>query len=222
MAVTITEVTVSAADFALSETFAHYSGVQVEVERVVAQSDRIIPFVWVTHENIEAVHQALEADATTANIEILADLDSERLYRMEWVDRIAALVYALVEEDGTVLSASGRNGQWVLRLLFADRDAVGRTHERCRDVGLDLSIKRVFNLDEGRQGRFGLTDKQQDGLLLAFEHGYYDIPREISAEDLAAEIGISHQALSEQLRRAHKTLVENTVVLGRGGDEDRE
>jgi hypothetical protein len=223
MTATVAEVTASAADFALTETFAQFGGVQVEVERVVAQDDRIIPFVWVRHEDIEAVHRALEDDPTTANVEVLTDLDDddERLYRMEWIDRIDALVYALVEEDGTVLSASAANGRWVLRLLFADREALGRTYDHCQELGLDLSIDRVFNLDNGRQGRFGLTEKQQDILESAFEQGYYSVPREISAQDLAVEIDISHQALSERLRRAHETLVENTVVLGRGDDNTR-
>jgi predicted DNA binding protein len=222
MAGTVAEVTASAADFALTETFAQFGKARVEVERVAAQDDRIIPFVWVSHENIEAVHQALEGDATTANIEVLTDLDGERLYRMEWVDRIDALVYVLVEENGTVLSASAENGRWVLRLLFADREALGRTYDHCRDVGLDLSIKRVFDLNEGRQGRFGLTEKQQDVLEVAFEQGYYSIPRDAAAQDLAEEMGTSHQALSERLRRAHETLVESTVVLGRGSDKDHE
>ena len=222
MTATVAEVTASAADFALTETFAQFGDAQVRVERVAAQDDRIIPFVWVSHENIEGVHQALEGDATTANIEVLTDLDGERLYRMEWVDRIDALVYVLVEEDGTVLSAAAENGRWVLRLLFADRDALGQTYDHCRDVGLDLSIKRVFNLDEGRQGRFGLTEKQQDVVEVAFERGYYSIPRDVAAQDLAEEMGTSHQALSERLRRAHETLVESTIILGRGGDKDHE
>ena len=222
MATTVAEVTASAADFALTETFAQFSDAQIEVERVVAQDDRIIPFVWVSHENIEGVHQALEGDATTANIEVLTGFDGERLYRMEWVDRIDALVYVLVEEDGTILSASAENGRWVLRLLFADRNSLGRTYDHCRDVGLDLSIKRVFDLDEGKQGRFGLTEKQQDVLEVAFERGYYSIPRDAAAQDLAEEMDTSHQALSERLRRAHETLVESTVVLGRGGDSNRE
>ena len=206
MAGTVAEVTASAADFALTETFAQFGKARVEVERVVAQDDRIIPFVWVSHENIE----------------VFTDLDGERLYRMEWVDRIDALVYVLVEENGTVLSASAENGWWVLRLLFADREALGRTYDHCRDVGLDLSIERVFDLDEGRQGRFGLTEKQQDVLEVAFERGYYSIPRDAAAQDLAEEMGTSHQALSERLRRAHETLVESTVVLGRGGDKGHE
>ena len=55
-AATVVEVIVSAADFALTKTFAQFSDAQAEVERVVAQDDQIIPFVWVSHENLEAVH----------------------------------------------------------------------------------------------------------------------------------------------------------------------
>lgn len=220
MTATVAEVIVPATDFALSETFERLDDVQFEVERVVAQDDRVLPFVWVTHDDADALTEALDADSTTADVEVLTDLDGERLYRMEWVDRIDALVYALVEEEGTVLSAAGRDRQWVLRFLFAEREALSRTYDHCVDRGLDLSVERVFDIDDGRQGRFGLSDKQQDVIQQAFERGYYSIPRETSAQDLADELDVSHQALSERLRRAHESLVANTVMIGRGGEAD--
>lgn len=176
--------------------------------------------MWITYDDGEVIERALDADPTPASVELLADLDGERLYGMEWIDRINALAYVLVEEEGTVLSVAGRNGQWVLRLLFPDREALGRAYEHCSDAGLDFSVERVFDIDKGRQSRYGLTDKQQDVLHSAFEHGYYAIPRETSAQNLAVEMDISHQALSERLRRAHGTIIENTVMLGRGGESD--
>lgn len=222
MTATVAEVIVSAGDFALYKTFEKLEDVQFEVERMVAQDDRILPFVWATYDDPEALTQALDDDPTTAGVEVLVDLDGERLYRMVWVDRIDALVYALIEEKGTVLSASGRNGKWVLRFLFAERESLSRTYDHCANRGLDLEIERVFNIDDGRQGRFGLTDKQQDMVRQAFEHGYYSIPRETSAQDLANEIGISHQALSERLRRAHESIIANTVMIGQGGGSDEQ
>ena len=222
MTATVAEMVVSASDFALYETFAQLGDVQFEVERMVAQDDRILPFIWVTYDDAEALTRALEDDPTTADVEVLVDLDGERLYRMEWVNRIDALVYVLVEEEGTVLSASGRNGQWVLRLLFTERESLSRTYDHCEDVGLSLRIERVFDIDEGRQGRFGLTDKQQDVLRKGFEQGYYSIPREIDAQDFAAELDISHQALSERIRRAHETLIANTIMIGQGGGTDEQ
>jgi predicted DNA binding protein len=47
--------------------------------------------------------------------------------------------------------------------------------------------------------------------LLAVRRGYYDIPRRTSMGELAAELGISDQAVSERLRRAIVALVRNTM-----------
>ena len=49
--------------------------------------------------------------------------------------------------------------------------------------------------------------------MKAFEAGYYNIPRSISAEELATDLGISHQALSARFRRAHSQLVESELVI---------
>nr|WP_222863711.1 helix-turn-helix domain-containing protein [Natronococcus pandeyae] len=43
-------------------------------------------------------------------------------------------------------------------------------------------------------------------MACAVRHGYFEIPRRISLEELAAELGVTHQALSERLRRASDTL----------------
>ena len=77
-----------------------------------------------------------------------------------------------------------------------------------------MDITSVYPLDDGRKGRFSLTDEQQDVLEIAFAKGYFDVPRGITLTDLADEIGISHQALSERLRRGQKSVLENTVILG--------
>lgn len=45
------------------------------------------------------------------------------------------------------------------------------------------------------------------------EHGYYDIPREAQLEDIATELDISHQALSERFHRAIRSLIENTLLV---------
>ncbi|MFB9808291.1 helix-turn-helix domain-containing protein [Haladaptatus pallidirubidus] len=50
--------------------------------------------------------------------------------------------------------------------------------------------------------------------MAALESGYYDIPRGISGEELSDDLGISHQALSERLRRAYKNLISNALVVG--------
>lgn len=215
---TVAEVEIPVAEFALAETFTRLNGIRCEIERVVAHDDaRVLPFVWISGEghDTDDVVTALAEDTGVATFELLTDLDDEALYRMEWIDRVQTLVKIIVEEKGTVLAASGEAGTWALRLLFPEHEALSRTHDYCKGNGVHFDVQRIYRLDEGRQGRFGLTDKQQDTLAEAFEHGYYEIPRETTAKELGTELNISHQALSELLRRGHKNLVKNTIIVGR-------
>lgn len=218
---TVAEIELSPAEFVLEETIEAVDGLECEVERVVANADgEVMPFLWVDAPDLEGIDEALEGDETVDDVEVLADVDGERLYRMGWVRRVDALVQMLVEEEGTVLSAVGDADGWQFRLLFPDRDSLSRTNDYCRSNGIRFQLHSVYSLEEGRQGRFGLTDDQQDTLEIAFERGYYEIPREADMMALADELDISHQALSERLRRAHRSLVQNTVVIGREGGPD--
>jgi predicted DNA binding protein len=45
----------------------------------------------------------------------------------------------------------------------------------------------------------------------AVESGYYGIPRDTTLEDLATDLNVSHQALSERLRRGHRALIESVI-----------
>ncbi|NHJ14125.1 MAG: hypothetical protein EAX95_10645 [Candidatus Thorarchaeota archaeon] len=47
-----------------------------------------------------------------------------------------------------------------------------------------------------------LTDKQRAAFLLAFQEGYYEMPRRIYIKELAERLGIRRVAMQERLRRA--------------------
>lgn len=220
---TIAEIELSAEEFALSETLSQLDDVEFEVERLVAHDqERVMPLVWINGEDDEEISTVLEEDPTVDNLRLLTGLDSEWLYQMDWVDHIETLVQILVEESGTILAAFGDESGWQLRVLFPEREALSRTYDYCRDAEFTMTISSVYELDEGREGRFGLTDSQQDTLVAAFERGYFDVPRAITLTDLADELDISHQALSERLRRGQKSVLENTVIIGRQQEEDQD
>lgn len=220
MSATIVELELPADEFALSRTLSELENVEFEVERFVAQDmEHVMPFVWVTGNDGEAIKSCLERDESVDNLQLLSELDGEWLYRMEWIDQIQTVVQILVKEQGSILAAFGDESGWQLRVLFAERDALSRTYDYCQDAGLTLDIRSIYRLDDGREGRFGLTDEQQSTLVTAYDRGYFDVPRSITLTDLAENLDISHQALSERLRRGQKSVLQNTVIIG---DEDRE
>lgn len=218
---TIAEFDIPADEFALGPTFRELEGLEVEIERLVAHDhDRLMPFAWLTADDPDALDDALASDETVESAELVSEIDDEQLYRMEWIDSIEMAVHILLDEEGTILHAMGQSDGWHIRVLFPDRNSLSRTYDFAQENDLRLDVVRIYELDSDRQGRFGLSDEQQDTLATATKLGYFDVPRGITQADLADKLDISHQALSERLRRAQKTLNENTIIIGDAeGDE---
>jgi hypothetical protein len=213
---TIAEIRLPAEEFALAATLSRVPNVEFETVRVVAHDDeRVLPLVWAQTDDEKALDGALADDPSVENERLLADLPDERLYRMDWVANVETVVHALLEHDGTVLSASGRADGWHLRILFPDRESLSATHKFAADSDIPLSLESVADLDEGRGSQFALTEHQHQTLLAAYEQGYYDIPQSVTIGDLAEELGVSQQATSQRLHRAYRNLIENALVIGR-------
>ena len=52
-----------------------------------------------------------------------------------------------------------------------------------------------------------LTEKQQEAISLAFRLGYFDTPRKIRVDELAAKLGLASSTLAVHLRRAERHLL---------------
>lgn len=212
----ITEFDIPVTEFALAEVMRETVILQVEIERLVAHDyGKLMPFTWITTEDFETMDELLASDDTVDRFRNVSELDEFRLYRMEWVDHIEMIVHILLEEDGAILSASGGDDGWHFRVLFPDRRALSETYEFATDSDLTFDVKKVYEMENERRGRFGLSKNQYETLELATKRGYFEVPRTITIDDLAEEIGITHQSLSERLRRAQRTLNENAILIGR-------
>lgn len=206
---TIIDVTVPTAQFALERSLAEFEGVTFEVKQMVATNrDCLMPFVHIGTTD-SGLDEALTADDSVADFERIATSERDCLYQLEWTDRIERAIRMLVDQKGTILTAVGQDDTWHLRLLFADREAVASTDEYCREHGIEFDVENLQMLSDCGSNRFGLTDSQQTALRLAAARGYYSVPRGTTAEDLAAELGVTHQAVSERLRRGHENLINH-------------
>lgn len=214
---TIAELTIPAEEFALRQTLETTDELGVEIERVVAYDpDHVMPYVWFAGDEstLADVDDALEDDPSVQEYELLTDLDDERLYRMQWVDDVTVILHLLTEEHATVLDASVEGQRWRFRVLFPERESLSNTYAFASEQGVSIDIQKIHQMEDDRRGRYDLTDAQYETLVAASERGYYQIPREMDMEELSNELGISHQALSERLRRAHRVLVDEIIDIG--------
>jgi len=209
----IVDATVPASKFALAETFAAEPDVTVRTLRLVAGgATGIMPFLWADHDETDRLTGAIERDRSVAAVEQLTTVDGSCLLAMEWGAQTRAFVSTLAERDASIMEASGYDGMWHLQLFVPDSDDASPSRDLFEDAEIDLSADEATDPESpAASGPLGLTERQYRTVVTAYNAGYYDVPRAVSQEELAAEFDVSHQALSERLRRAHGTIITNAL-----------
>jgi predicted DNA binding protein len=211
----IARIAVPASALALGEVLESLPDAEFEVERIVETGeDRVMPLLWVRDAEQEEIEDVLEEASSVQNASLVAAFDEEFLYQMDWIDRIDLLVQMITNSKASILDAYGQRGRWHLRVLYPDRQLFSKTHDFCEEHGMDLQIQSIREMEGEPAGRYGLTEEQHQALVYAVKRGYFKIPRDITLEELATETDVSHQALSERLRRGMETLVEDTLMIG--------
>jgi predicted DNA binding protein len=210
---TVVDMTIPTEQFALSETFDVVPDVTFEIVRVAAHSPRsVMPFVRASSPTMDGLDKALEQDETTKRVVRLSRDGDCMLFRIAWGSKVQTAIETFVQADGSLLGAHGDGDRWKLRLLFPDQASVSETYTNWRDGSIDSSILRVSGVsDVADYDGIDLSPCQHDTLIEAFESDYYDVPRGITLDGLADELDVSHQALSERLRRGHRNLIATTL-----------
>ncbi|WIV66820.1 helix-turn-helix domain-containing protein [Natrialbaceae archaeon AArc-T1-2] len=201
---TVVDIRLPARDTVMGSVFESVPEIGCEMEQVIAADGHRL---WFTGADQSAIDSALEtAPSVTSSTTILAG-DDRWLYDVEFASDAVDVFSLLTEMHGTVLSASATDGTWTLQARFSDRKDVSRTYDTLLERGVSANLVRLTDLAEDVPSKHGLTTKQYETLVAAHDHGYFTIPRETSMEELADELDVSHQALSERLRRAYRCLV---------------
>lgn len=218
---TIFEFEVPTNEFALEETLIECPEAVIEIERVVADDpDRITPYVWAHTDDFAALEAAFDDDPTVADLTILSEMGDERSYQMTWTGMIDQIVPVLTDHEGTITHATGSADGWNLRVLFPDRADLSEAHDHLKEADFSLSVGAIYEARDDGHIQHGLTETQRDTIVAAFEAGYFAVPRMVTQTELAEQLELSHQALSEQLRRGTSNLVESTLITGGSKKEE--
>ncbi len=195
-------------------------GARVELARVSERPEGAVGYFWVTGGPAERLRSRLAEQRVVERVgrldgpERTDGGDSRRFHGRYRVDR-EALLAAAFDHDGTVLEATGDADQWSLLLQFPDENRFGRfRHSVTRDHAASLAVDRVYAPADDESPATVLTPRQRETLVTAYEEGYFDVPRRITLVDLAENLGVSDQAVSERLRRGEAELVRTQLLDG--------
>lgn len=201
--------------FLLGRLFDTYPDTTAEIERVVPVGAAVRPYFWVEGVPGSAIQSLLGAEGGIDGIELVDSVDGRTLIRCDCVSDQHAPFDIIARCDVTLLAADGDADGWTLTLRGTESGAITEFDRAIREAGYDPEICDLHAGTRVPTGHTTLTDRQREALELAFRMGYYDDPRGTTLGDVAAELGISRQALADRLRRGYHTLVRNHVLTTR-------
>ncbi|WP_255168782.1 helix-turn-helix domain-containing protein [Natrononativus amylolyticus] len=209
----VVEFRVPAHETALGATFERIPELRCEMEQAITDP---IPGFWFQGPTRTALEATFDSDPTVEAYSRVVSDEHRSLYDLEFTDDVCELV-SIVLEDGVVLDLSAVRGTWSFHGRYPSHESASRTYDRLVEYGTAVDVAKLRGIEHSNDGHT-LTEEQQKTLQTAIEHGFFEIPRGITMEELAARLDISHQAVSERLRRAYKAMA--TDQLGQNGKRD--
>lgn len=159
--------------------------------------------------HVNQEYEVLSGDTTSRTI---------YLYQDE-IDGCHSIPYLSAKHlgDGLLYEALRRGSHHEWRVLMRDDSAVGELYDVLQSdlrEGLTLSLRHLGQpthwCDEA-VCTADLSYEQRHAIEAAVEHGYYETPRSMSAEELAAELEVPRSTLQYRLRRAEAWLARGFV-----------
>ncbi|EMA06379.1 helix-turn-helix domain-containing protein [Haloferax denitrificans] len=162
----------------------------------------------ITESDLLAFDEVVEIDA-------LGETGDKSVYKLtvelaESVSKAFEPDFEGAQLEPTVVTADG----WYETKVFKEYEGFNRFRESCEANGISLDLVSITSeASASDESSDNLTDRQREALTLAVSRGYYESPRQVTSEELAAELGISQPSLSSLLRRGERQLITSSLGM---------
>ncbi|WP_226008205.1 helix-turn-helix domain-containing protein [Natrinema salinisoli] len=200
----------------LGSILSDFDNIVFELVRVIPTRDGFIPYFWISGENLDEFEHALEDHPRILSLELLDTVNHDHLYQAEWDVKHGEFFAGLIDTDAAVLEAYSTDRYWFFHFRFPDHDQLTQFYNYCLEneiKGIELEHVYSFNERSNHFFEYNLTPEQREALVLAAQRGYFSTPREVTLEELATELDISQQALSQRVRGATEKVVLGALNL---------
>ncbi|WP_227379153.1 helix-turn-helix domain-containing protein [Haladaptatus halobius] len=212
------EFRLSSSSLALIGLAASIPNARIKLDEVVGV-DHSVLLCWVEAESYDTVEAALDAEASIAAWTLLEGATERRLYRLRMAESTevqVAIPEEFIKRGTTPIHATITEDGWLMRARFPDRTTLTEYRDACHQRGMSFTLEGLYQPTTDSEGEglslAGLTPKQREALLLAYEEGYYDLPRGTDLTDLSDRLGISRRSLSDRLRRAEREIIATAIT----------
>jgi len=167
-----------------------------ESERVLAEVDATVGIRDRLDQGIEqvAITEDCLKDHTDDNI--------EQFLARHGCLLVPPLKYGSGRKYARVLALEADALSAVYQDLLSEFDVHVESKRSIRSATLDSRVLAVDAL------RSELSDRQYEVFTTAHDRGYYELPRETTTEEIAAEVGVQRRTAEDHLRLAEKKLAD--------------
>lgn len=208
---TVAEFTLEPEEFPLGTVFEELPDATVELESIIPDANGDIPYFWVRGIETDDIVGQFSDHPGAQDIRLVDYVDGEYLMRCQWISGYETVLDAFNVPGVVLRSAVGTAVEWTFEIRGETRDDVAEFRQCCRDHDIPVTLTALHPLGSP-ENQYDLTEKQREALVLAYELGYFNSPRESRLENVAGELGISQQALASRLRRGNRRLIEQVLV----------
>lgn len=214
---TVATFSVASDAFPLGTVFTELPGATVTLERFVPGPDVVIPYFWVRGAETDDIVAAFDHHPGVRNIRLVDAVKDEYLLRVEWESSYEGVLSSLAETEIPLLEATGTNTEWTFEIRGDARSDISDFQRLCRERDIPITLTALYALTPLETAtETALTDAQEELLVLAFERGYFNSPRDVTMAELGDELGISQQAVASRLRRGIRNILGNTLSAVQG------
>lgn len=206
------EITVPEIQTALGRVTADID-VRFELERLVPLNDQQLPYLWVdvAPKDTDRFEEVVTEVDSVGNISSLWERGTTRLYWVDWAGVPDGVFAAASQSETNVKRAVGTPDGWGIQLMAPERDRLASFRDECASRSIPFTLERLRAPQPPMDRGIKLTEPQRKALRLAFENGYYEIPRQTTLDALGSSLNVSRQAVSHRLRRGTKRLIEEVL-----------
>ncbi|WP_227378579.1 helix-turn-helix domain-containing protein [Haladaptatus halobius] len=212
---TLVELSLPASDFALGRLLTAGTETHIEFERIVPVSTNVVPLFWAWNSSVDAFEERIRATDHVQELIEIDHVEDRHLYLLNWESPEGGFFEGFTESEVIIRNAHGYNDEsWEFELLFPSQEELTSFHNFCRENDIQYTIGEMHVLSEAGSDLLEsvLTEKQRDALLLALHRGYFQTPRQVTLSQLAEEVDISQQSLSDLIRRGNEALLEHALL----------
>lgn len=169
-------------------------------------------FFWIDAPEFESVEAALEADHTVAEFSRISTAGERKVYRITYSEDTKLVSPVILRVGGLMLETQSTSRGWEIHLQLPDHGTLDQLAEYAAAEDITVTVLEIQQVAADTERKsFDLTEPQIEALVSAYEHGYYDEPRNTSLEELGNMLGVGKSSVSGRIRRGSEQLIEQTL-----------